>query len=622
MRRSLWVLAVAVGAWPLTVMGADVVASGAAAGDTAPRTSLQTSPEIAAHDAMVYVKALSAPEMEGRGALTSGLDRAGAYIASRFAGMGLVGAGDAGTFFQAVELPLPRRAGARTSLVLGGRALDLDRDFAPNLGAAPARGQAGVVFAGYGISIAGGYDDYAGLDARGKLVICLRYAPHYDLAAARAADPAFTPGAALRAKVENAIRHGAVAIAIVDAAADDAAPLSVGVPGATNIASFHLARAAADRLLSSEGAEGVAAWQRRIDQAGQPASLALTAFASFGVDWQTPSVRGRNVVAILPGSDPVLRNQAVLIGAHYDHLGRGDEGSAFGPIGEIHPGADDNASGTAAVLEVAEALSVERARPKRSILFVAFTGEEKGLIGSMALAAQATGRHVVAMLNLDMVGRMRGGAIEVGGASTSPEWEAIVNAANQEKLALTFPKRVVPNSDHAAFLGKQVPSLFLFTGLHGDYHRASDTWDKINADGIARTARLARRIMVAVANRDQYLAFVAPQWTRMGAVGGTHGISVRLGVMPDYQSVSGLRVSAVLGDGAGAEAGLKAGDVIDEIGDKSVSDIDSYMEALAVFKVGDQTVLKIRRDGALLELKVKFGAAAGAPVSGAAGTQP
>ncbi len=501
--------------------------------------------------------------------------------------------------------------------------------------------QAGVVFAGYGISIDGGYDDYAAIDARGQLVICLRYAPHYDVAAGRAADPAFSAGAALRAKIENAIRHGAVAVAIVDppapvpappppssaaaaepGAAIDAAPLPVGVPGPSNIASFHLARAAADRMLSAAGAGDVATLQRRIDDSGRPASFALPLAAELAVEWQTPSLAGRNVVAILPGSDPVLRQEAVLIGAHYDHLGRGDEGSAFGAAGQIHPGADDNASGTAAMLEVAEALAAERVHPKRSILFVAFSGEEKGLIGSLALAEQATRRHVVAMLNLDMVGRMHAGAVEVGASTTAREWEAIVNAANDEKLALTFPKRVAPNSDHAPFLNKQIPALFLFTGLHGDYHRASDTWDKINADGIAQTARLARRIVVAVANRDQRLAFVAPQWTRMGAVGGTHGIAVRLGVMPDYQSENGLRVSAVMAGGAGAEAGLKAGDVIDRVGDKPVADIDSYMEAMAVFKVGDQTVVQIRRDGATQSLKVKFGAASAANATEPAGSRP
>jgi len=624
MRRSLWALAVAVGAsWSLT-------APVAARADT--------TPEIAARDALIHVKALTAPEMQGRGALTPGLDRAAAYIAARFRDMRLAGAGDGGTYFEAIDLPLPRRAGPRTALRIDGRALELGRDFAPNLGAAAARVQAGAVFAGYGITIDGGYDDYAAIDARGQLVICLRYAPHYDVAAGRAADPAFSAGAALRAKIENAIRHGAAAVAIVDppvqaapppsggalesGAAIDAVPLPVGVPGATNVASFHLARAAADRLLAAAGAEDVAALQRRIDDSGRPDSFALPLAVELTVEWQMPSISGRNVVAILPGSDPVLQQEAVLIGAHYDHLGRGDEGSAFGGAGQIHPGADDNASGTAAMLEVAESLAAERVAPKRSVLFVAFSGEEKGLIGSLALAEQATRRHVVAMVNLDMVGRMRAGAVEVGASTTAREWEAIVNAANAEKLALTFPKRVAPNSDHAPFLNKQIPGLFLFTGLHGDYHRASDTWDKINPDGIAQTARLARRIIVAVANRDQRLAYVAPQWTRMGAVGGTHGITVRLGVMPDYQSENGLKLSAVMAGGAGAEAGLKAGDVIDRIGDKPVSDIDSYMEAMALFKVGDQTVVQIRRDGATQSLKVKFGAASTANGTDASGSHP
>ena len=625
MRRSLWVLAVA------AVAGAVAPSTaGVAAGLTAARPDPgATTVAIDAHDALVRVMALTAPEMEGRGALTAGLVRAGDYIAGRFAAMGLLAAGDAGGFFQPVAIPLPRRPGPHSALAVGGRALMPGRDFAPNFGSAGTRALGGVVFVGYGISVPGGYDDYAGIDARGKLAICLRYAPHYDVKAGRAADPALSAGAALRAKAENAGRHGAIGVAIVDPPASpptaevtsdgDGPPASPtadvdplpGYPGhgAGGVASFHLASAAADALLAAGGEPSLAALRARIDESGHPASRALPGFADFTVEWDTPSVAGRNVVAVLPGSDPVLRDEAVLIGAHYDHLGRGDEGSAFGPRGQLHPGADDNASGTAAMLEIAEALAAAppRARPRRSILFVAFTGEEKGLIGSLALAAQASGRHVVAMLNLDMVGRMRAGALEVGGAPTAPDWEAIVNGANQDKLSLTFPRRVVPNSDHASFLGRQIPSLFLFTGLHGDYHRASDTADKINAEGIASTARLALRVAVSVADRDRRLAFVAPRWTGMGAVGGTHDTSVRLGVMPDYQSTAGLRISAVIDGGPGAAAGLKAGDVIDGIGDKPVTDIDSYMEALARFKPGDVTAVRIHRDGAARVFEVKFG---------------
>ena len=634
MRRSSWVLAVAAVAWPVTAGAASKPDATPAArpGTTSGAVPTAASP-IDAHDALVDVTILAAPEMEGRGALTPGLARAGEYIAGRFGALGLLAAGDRGTFFQAVDIPLPRRPARRSRLALGGRVLVPGEEFSPNASSAAMQAVGGVVFAGYGISIPGGYDDYADIDARGKLVICLRYAPGYDRQAGKAANAAFDAGAALRAKAENAGRHGAIGIAIVDpplasprdgrtpparspsppfptpTMPADAAPLpSYGARGAGGVASFHLAAAAADPLFLAVGGPPIAALRQRIDASGRPASRELSGFAEFTVAWESPSVPARNVVAVLPGSDPVLRDQAVVIGAHYDHLGRGDEGSALGASGQVHPGADDNASGTAAVLEIARALATSPKRPRRSILFVAFTGEEKGLIGSLVLAAQASGRHVVAMLNLDMVGRMRDHALEIGGTPTARDWQAIVNAANQEQLTLTFPQRVVPNSDHASFLGKQVPSLFLFTGLHGDYHRASDTPDKINAEGIAQTARLALRIAVTVADRDQRLAFIEPQWTRQGAVGGAHGTTVRLGVMPDYQSTNGLRVSAVLEGGAGAEAGLQAGDVVEGIGEKTVTDIESYMEAIAAFKAGDATVVRIRRGGAPRALQVKFGA--------------
>jgi Zn-dependent M28 family amino/carboxypeptidase len=188
----------------------------------------------------------------------------------------------------------------------------------------------------------------------------------------------------------------------------------------------------------------------------------------------------------------------------------------------VHPGADDNASGTAALVEIARALAGATPRPRRSIVFVAFTAEEKGLLGSAAAASRPV-KNVVAMLNLDMIGRLHDGALEVGGSATAPEWRAIVDAANTEHLGLTYPQRLVANSDHASFVARRVPSLFMFTGMHGDYHRASDTADKVNADGVAQVARLAARVVRAVADRPQRLVFVEPQWTGGGAVGATHG---------------------------------------------------------------------------------------------------
>jgi len=706
------------------VLGAVVSSALAIAPAAGVHAAAGTRAAIDAQDALERVKILAAPDMEGRGATTAGLGRAADYIAGRFADMKLGGGGDAGPagragFFQTVDIPLGRRPAPETALALDGRPLALGRDFAPSGAAAGARAVGGLVFAGYGIVVPGRYDDYAGIDARGKLIVCLRYAPRYDRKSGQAADDAFTAGASLMAKVEAAVAHGAVGLAIVDppAGAGDVEPAEVAPlaalspaheglasllaaapsPGPAAVAkaadseaasdaaikrfaSFHVARAAVDALLARSG-RSVASLQQAIDGSGRPASFALPGYADFRIAWQQPKARSCNVIALLEGSDPALRDQAVLIGAHFDHLGHGDEGSAFfesgtlggfpgppaadsarqaelrprdlsgtlggfpGPPaadsarqaelrprvapGLLFPGADDNASGTAAVLEVAEAFAAPGARrPRRSVLFVAFTGEERGLIGSMALAARAGGRtagkRIVAMINLDMVGRMKGNAVEVGGGGTAPEWEAIVREANREDLALTFPKRVVPNSDHAAFLHQRIPSLFLFTGLHGDYHRASDTWDKINADGLARTARLAYRIVDAVANRVEALAFVAPQWTRAASFGGVgaHGGGVRLGVMPDYQFEGGFRIGEVMSGGAAATAGLKAGDVIEAIGGKPIGDIEGYMEMLAELHPGDETTVRVRREGGRQELKVRFAAAADVSVgasSGAAG---
>jgi hypothetical protein len=389
------------------------------------------------------------------------------------------------------------------------------------------------------------------------------------------------------------------------AAGEAAAPLSfLSAQGASRIASFHARAAAIDDVLASFG-ETLAGLRDRIDATGRPASFEIPAWAELAVEWRTPAVRGRNVVAVLEGSEPALHDEAVLVGAHYDHLGRGDEGSVLDGRA-IHPGADDNASGTAALLEIAEHLAAASPRPRRTVIFAAFTAEEKGLLGSTAAAAHP-GRALVAMLNLDMVGRLRGGALEVGGAATAPEWQAIVEAANVDKLSLSFPRLLVPNSDHAPFVSRNVPALFFFTGMHGDYHRSTDTWDKVNVDGAAKVARLAARVARAVADRPQRLAFAAPQWSRGGALGGAHGAAVRLGIRPDYAAnTNGLRVAEVLPGGPAAAAGLQPGDVIEQIGDKPVTDLDAYMEALAPFKPGDTAAIKLRRQGALVTVPVTF----------------
>jgi hypothetical protein len=455
-----------------------------------------TERAIRAEDALVDVQALAAPALEGRGALTPGLGEASRYVARRFAAAGLAPAGDGGTFLQAVEIPLPRRPARETRLELGGEALKLGVDFSPGVGAPATQALGPIAFVGRG-----GLADYAGLDTRGKLVICLAEGPP------------------VGHKLENAIARGAVAVLVIDdAPASDLAPLwAFGQAGASAIPSFRVRGAAVDRLLV-RARKSLAALRAPIEPGGRLASFDLGVSGAFSVAWVVPAVRGWNIVAMIPGADAAVAGEAVLLGAHYDHVGRGDEGGALDGPG-LHPGADDNASGIAALLEAAEALAGDGPRPRRTILFVAFTGEERGLVGSIAAASHAP-RSVVAMVNFDMVGRMRDQKLEIQGAPTSPVWREIVEGANSEHLALAFPPRVTRNSDHAPFIAAGVPALLLHTGMHADYHRRGDTPDKINADGIASTARLAARVARSVADRSGRLTFVGPTWTTAQAGAG------------------------------------------------------------------------------------------------------
>jgi hypothetical protein len=459
---------------------------------------------------------LSAPELGGRGALTTGLDRAAEFIAARFAVLGLSPAGDGGTFFQAVEIPLPQRPSPQTRLAIGEGALDLGVDFAPNAGTAATRASGPLIFIGYGFQLPGVRDDFAGLDLRGKVVLCLRppLGPRQlPLPDGRALFDS-VPTARL---LENAVARGAVGVLFVDAqgAPDDPAAIeplpAFALEDVSAIASFHVRATAIDRLLAPS--HTTVAALASASAAGGPPRLALSTSATFAVVWAPPRVKGRNVIGLLPGADPALAREAVVVGAHYDHLGWGDEGGSLDGH-RIHPGADDNASGTAAMLATAATLAGAAPRPRRSILFVAFTGEEKGWAGSRVVAARAP-RTVVAMLNLDMVGRMEGNALEVNGSATSPEWGAIVAAANlatADRLSLSTPRGVPWGSDHQPFIMRKVPALFFFTGLHCDYHRGTDTWDKINAEGVVEVTELVSGVARMVADRARRLTFEPPAW--------------------------------------------------------------------------------------------------------------
>lgn len=307
----------------------------------------------------------------------------------------------------------------------------------------------------------------------------------------------------------------------------------------------------------------------------------------------------RNVVAVIPGSSPALKGQMVVVGAHYDHLGLGGFG-ALDTNTSVHNGADDNASGTAALLEIGRLLASRR--PARTIVLVAFSGEELGTLGSSYFVQHPVPLPIdslYAMLNLDMVGRLRSARLMALGAATAKEFPPLLDSLNTPaKLDLRASGDGWGPSDHAGFFATRHPVLHFFTDLHEDYHRATDDWDKLNFGGIVQISQFVADLALALANRTGPLTFVdAP---RPQASTGGSGYGAYLGTIPDMSGggvTDGVRITGVRAGSPAATAGLQAGDVITAIGDKRIANLYDMTDALRSHQPGDTVIIVSRREG-------------------------
>lgn len=321
-----------------------------------------------------------------------------------------------------------------------------------------------------------------------------------------------------------------------------------------------------------------------------------------------PELRTQNVFALLRGRDPRLRGQYVVIGAHFDHLGRSTEGALDPDTVAVRKGADDNASGTAAVLELARILA--KSPPRRSVLFVNFSAEEEGLLGSQYFVDHSPVPidSIVAMLNFDMVGRLRNDKLIIYGTKTAKEMPAILDSANMETaLHITGNGDGFGPSDQTSFYQKDMPVLFFFTDLHEDYHRATDVASKINAAGEARVVSLGESIARSIADRPARLTFVksaAPAPTTQ-----REGTDVYLGTIPDMAASDqfGLKITGVRAGSPAEKGGLQAGDVIVEFGGKAVKDLYAYSDALYSHVPGDEVQVVVVRNGQRVTLTVTLG---------------
>ena len=336
-----------------------------------------------------------------------------------------------------------------------------------------------------------------------------------------------------------------------------------------------------------------------------------TSFQDFTIPADAPAVlhtnlagtATRNVVAVIPGGSPKWRGEFIVVGAHYDHLGLGGFG-ALDPdsTGRVHNGADDNASGTAALLEIGRILGARKPAPARTIVLVAFSGEELGTLGSSYFVQHAVPQPIdslYAMLNMDMVGRLRNARLMALGAATAREFPALLDSLNTPpRFDLRASGDGWGPSDHAVFFGARHPVLHFFTDLHEDYHRSTDDWQKLNVAGLAQVAQFVADLAWVLANRPAQLTFVdAP---RPQASSGGSGYGAYLGTIPDMSggNVSdGVRITGVRAGSPAEQAGLKGGDVITAIGDKHIANLYDMTDALRSHQPGDTVVVVSRRDG-------------------------
>ena len=347
----------------------------------------------------------------------------------------------------------------------------------------------------------------------------------------------------------------------------------------------------------------------KLRPAGENGTFFQSLSLASALNPHAPGGTGRNVIAALDGADPRRKDEWIVIGAHYDHLGDGGSPSSLAP-GEkaIHNGADDNASGVSVVLSAARTLAAGP-RPARSVLFIAFTGEESGLLGSAYFVANPTitGR-ITAMINLDMVGRLGQGPLIVYGVDTSEEWKTIVEpAAARAGIAVATRGEGYGPSDHTSFYTKDMPVLHLFTNTHGDYHKPTDDADKIDAAGLGKVTTMVVEIASAIAARPEQLtlrrgAGKPPSSTSAGT-GGTY-----LGSVPDFTPVDrGVKLSGVTPGSPADKAGVRAGDIVVGLGKLDVDDLQGMTDALRAHKPGDTVPLRLIRDGKALTLDVTLG---------------
>ncbi len=572
-------------------------------------------PEITTEEIKAYVFFLASDAMKGRFTGSPEERTAGDYIKNEFQLYGLKPAFKENWFqeFPFVERVEMTKANSLSFNVIGKQQnLKKGNDYTTVAYSGKGKVSGDLVFAGYGISAPKlNYDDYEGLDVKGKTVVVMRYHPEHDSSRSE-----FDKYASFRIKATVAKEKGALAIILVNGYTpkNDDDPLMElrydGAPAMKDISVQHVKRSFVEDLFITDGLSFVET-QKQIDAFKKPSSFVFkNAKVSLSTEVKEIVKKGRNVAGMIEGSDPVLKNEYIVIGAHYDHLGLDQlKASSMykGSDIQIHNGADDNASGTTGLLEVAEKFGSMQGLLKRSIIFAAFSGEELGILGSTYMANNfpVDIKNVAAMLNMDMIGRLNEeNSLTIIGSGTSSKWKELLNQKNIYNFNLGMSDGGSGGSDHQAFSNKDVPVLFFFTGTHSDYHKPSDDPERINCEGEAKVANYVFDIALAVTNLDKRPDYVKVEEPAQRGGGKTR---VTVGTVPEFgYNGAGYKLSGVTDGSPAAKAGMKAGDIIIKFGPKTVGNIYDFMYAVQDYKAGDKVDIVALRDGKEMTFNVEL----------------
>ena len=568
------------------------------------------SPEITVNELKLHVSYLASDELKGRLTGSNGDSLAAEYIRKELKKSGLKPHLNRG--LQQFRVTDKVITGPENKLIFGGNALKLSTDFTPLAFSQNGTFDGEVIFAGYGFEINEDslkWNDFTNITVKGKIALVLRGDPEIE----KTSSP-FIRYSRDRDKALQAKDLGAVAVLLVSGKSFDAedkfeqlvkGDQSVGLPV------FHITRKVANLILESEK-QTIEELEKKLNDSRKPASFQTTTALSGRSDVIQTTVPTRNVIMEIPGSDKTLKNEYVVIGAHFDHLGMGGQGSGSrvpDTLG-VHYGADDNGSGVAMVLALARKLAESHKNLKRSIIVTAFSGEEEGLLGSKRFldSSKIDLTKINAMVNLDMVGRLAENTrVQIGGVGTSEQFKQMIYAScdtNVLKLALT--DEGYGPSDHASFYGKNIPVLFVSTGAHLDYHTPADTWDKLNYEGMVKISDVSFRVITDLANSQKLVFKEAGPKTGSGRATRRKGIT--LGIMPDFAGniKNGLRADIVTAGKPAALGGMKNGDIIKFINGKPVNNIQDYMFRLNQLKRGETISVEVLRGNQKVVLVIQL----------------